>query len=320
MEEKERIVCKDGGITMEFRQLEYFCTISELENFTRTAKVLHVSQPSVTKAIKALEAELGLTLIDRSQKHVTLTDAGRAFLIHARRIMQDAEIAKQDMMRFCVGSAGTVHFGVPPMFEAYLFPEFFKEFREAFPNTLLDVQEFGDSDEVREHVEIGDLDFGVIFGKPETSFANELLIMHDAMSLCLPQGHPLAEKEEVAFESLRRERFILQQPRTYQYRAIFARCIEAGFAPDVMLMTTQLKTIKQLVANGTGISILPDFVLKGEQSFVRRPLTPRLTARTALYWSSHKVFSSLDKDFLTFMKQYVAAGKFQDPGAADRQV
>ena len=137
---------------MEFRQLEYFCTISELENFTRTAKVLHVSQPSVTKAIKALEAELGLTLIDRSQKHVTLTDAGRAFLIHARRIMQDAEIAKQDLMRFCVGSAGTVHFGVPPMFEAYLFPEFFKEFREAFPNTLLDVQEFGDSDEVREHV------------------------------------------------------------------------------------------------------------------------------------------------------------------------
>ena len=226
MEEKERIVCKDGGITMEFRQLEYFCTISELENFTRTAKVLHVSQPSVTKAIKALEAELGLTLIDRSQKHVTLTDAGRAFLIHARRIMQDAEIAKQDLMRFCVGSAGTVHFGVPPMFEAYLFPEFFKEFREAFPNTLLDVQEFGDSDEVREHVEIGDLDFGVIFGKPEASFANELLIMHDAMSLCLPQGHPLAAKEEVAFESLRRERFILQQPRTYQYRAIFARCIE----------------------------------------------------------------------------------------------
>ena len=90
---------------MEFRQLEYFCTISELENFTRTAKVLHVSQPSVTKAIKALEAELGLTLIDRSQKHVTLTEAGRAFLIHARRIMQDAELAKQDMMRFCVGSS-----------------------------------------------------------------------------------------------------------------------------------------------------------------------------------------------------------------------
>lgn len=139
------------------------------------------------------------------------------------------------------------------------------------------------------------------------------------MSLCLPEGHPLAAKKEVAFESLRRERFILQQPRTYQYRAIFARCIEAGFTPDVMLTTSQLKTIKQLVANGTGISILPDFVLGEEHSFVRRPLVPHLTARTALYWSAHKVFSSLDRDFLTFMKQYVAAGKFQDM-AADRQV
>ena len=62
-----------GGLLMEFRQLEYFCTISELENFTRTAEALHVSQPSVTKAIKALEAELGVMLINRSQKHVSLT-------------------------------------------------------------------------------------------------------------------------------------------------------------------------------------------------------------------------------------------------------
>ena len=126
---------------MEFRQLEYFCTISELENFTRTAEVLHVSQPSVTKAIKALEAELGLTLIDRSQKHVTLTAEGRAFLIHAQRIMQDAEAAKQDMLRFRTDTRGTVHFGVPPMVEAYLFPDFFTKFHQTFPDINLDVQE-----------------------------------------------------------------------------------------------------------------------------------------------------------------------------------
>ena len=82
---------------MEFRQLEYFVTISELENFTRTAEVLHVSQPSVTKAIKSLEGELKLTLIDRSQKHVSLTEEGRTFLIHAQRIMRDVQSAYQDM-------------------------------------------------------------------------------------------------------------------------------------------------------------------------------------------------------------------------------
>ena len=87
---------------MEFRQLEYFVTISELENFTRTAEVLHVSQPSVTKAIKSLEGELKLTLIDRSQKHVQLTEEGRTFLIHAQRIMRSSgRLFKMSSMRFC---------------------------------------------------------------------------------------------------------------------------------------------------------------------------------------------------------------------------
>ena len=186
--------------------------------------------------------------------------------------MKATKVSSLTALPIMMFGGSPISVAVPPMFEAYLFPTFFKEFREKFPTTILDVQEFGDSDEVRERVEVGDLDFGVIFGSPETTFPHEFVIMHDAMSLCLPEGHPLSAKKEVAFESLRRERFILQQPRTYQYRAIFARCIEAGFTPDVMLTTSQLKTIKQLVANGTGISILPDFVLREETSFVRRPL------------------------------------------------
>ena len=73
---------------MEFRQLEYFCTLSELENFTRTAETLHVSQPSVTKAIKALELELDLLLVDRRQKHVTLTEAGESVYRDAKYIVR----------------------------------------------------------------------------------------------------------------------------------------------------------------------------------------------------------------------------------------
>ena len=89
-----------GEFDVEFRQLEYFCTISRLENFTRTAEVLHVSQPSVTKAIKALEAELQLTLIDRSQKHVTLTPEGKAFLLHAGKIYAYSAITERTVLPF----------------------------------------------------------------------------------------------------------------------------------------------------------------------------------------------------------------------------
>ena len=296
---------------MEFRQLEYFCTISELENFTRTAEVLHVSQPSVTKAIKSLESELGLTLIDRSQKHVSLTEEGKAFLLHAQRIMQAAETAKQDMMRYRSDSRGTIHFGIPPMVEAYLFPDLFTKFQSVFPDITLDVQEYSDSDEVKERASLSELDFGIILGDADESSGNELLILEDAMSICLPPDHPLTGKETVCFDDLVNEKFIMQQPHTYQYRKVYNRCSQAGFVPDVVLCTSQLKTIKQLVANGMGISILPNFVTCMEKIFVRKPLESSMGVRVSLYWGEHKTLSVVDTQFIDFMKKYTDTPDFK---------
>jgi DNA-binding transcriptional LysR family regulator len=295
---------------MEFRQLEYFCTISELENFTRTAEVLHVSQPSVTKAIKALESELGVVLIDRSQKRATLTEEGKVFLLHAQKIMQDAEIARRDMQRFRKDIHETLRFGIPPMVEAYLFPDFFTKFRRAFPDVTLDVQEFADSEEVRSRADLGELDFGIILGGAIES-DHELRIMEDSMSVCLHSEHPLARKRVIAIEDLAEEKFIMQQPRTYQYREVYARCHEAGFVPELLLCTSQLKTIKQLVANREGISILPDFVTRMESIFARRPLSPELEVVVSLYWGQQRCLSAVDNRLMDFMREYTATDEFK---------
>lgn len=299
------------GVYMEFRQLEYFCTISELENFTRTAEVLHVSQPSVTKAIKALEAELGLTLIDRSQKHVELTEEGKTFLLHAQKIMRDADEAKRDMMRFHHACSGTIRFGVPPMVEAYLFPDLFMNFRQAFPDINLDVQELGDSDEVRQRADIGELDFGIVLGNPADHDGHIMPIMHDTMRLCLALGHPLAERDEVSFCDLKDEKFILQQPRTYQYRETFARCTEQGFTPEIVLSTSQIKTIKQLVASAMGISILPNFVVRAERNILHKKLAPPMELCVFLYWNNHKRMSAVDEQFMEFIQQYTASPEYK---------
>lgn len=296
---------------MEFRQLEYFCTISELENFTRTAQVLHVSQPSVTKAIKALESELQLTLIDRRQKHIALTEEGKAFLVHAQKIMRDVEEAYQDMQRFHSIGREMIHFGIPPMAEAYLFPDFFARFRQVYPDILLDVQEFMDSMEVRERAELGELDFGIVLGRTEHSGSHEMLILNDSMSLCVPMGHRLATEKKVEFRQLREEKFIMQQPKTYQYRQVFQHCMEAGFAPDIMLCASQIKTIKQLVTNGTGISVLPNFVMRRETTFSRRPLSPEVEVPVYLYWGAHKSLSQVDRQFMEFMREYTESAEFR---------
>lgn len=296
---------------MEFRQLEYFYTISKLENFTRTAEVLHVSQPSVTKAIKALESEMQLTLIDRSQKHVTLTTEGRAFLLHAEKILHEIEETRQDMERFKTDTQGTIHFGIPPMVEAYLFPDFFTKFKLAYPRVNLDVREYGDSTEVKQKAEEGELDFGIVLGVLEQDTEHELLIMEDHMSLCVHPEHALARKERVSFAELKDEKFIMQQPNTYQYTSVYEHCVDSGFTPDILLCTTQLKTIKQLVANQLGISVLPNFVTRMETIFVRRPLESALKFQVSLFWGAHKCLSETDKNFIRFMQGYTATSEFK---------
>ena len=284
---------------MDFRQLEYFCTLSRLKNFTRTAEELHVSQPSVTKAIKSLETELKLTLIDRRQKHVTLTNEGKAFLLHAEQIMKSVEDTYRDMERFQLEKQGTVQV----VLKSHTF--------DLYPDMNLDVREYGDSTEVMEKADSGELDFGIIFSSRGDTKDNQMLIMADNMSLCVSPELPLARKENISFDDLKNEHFIMQQSNTYQYQHVYERCVERGYIPDILLCTTQLKTIKQLVGNRLGISVLPDFVTNEETIFVRRQLPPPLKVNICLYWGRNKQLSDMDKRFLDFIKHYVATEEFK---------
>ena len=296
---------------MDLRQLEYFCAISKFGNFTKTAEYLHVSQPSVTKAIKSLENEFDLILVDRRQKHVSLTPEGRVFLLHAEKILAAVEETQRDMKRFQLERRGTIHFGIPPMVEAYLFPDLFTKFKSVYPNMNLDVKEYSDSMEVREKAESGVLDFGIVFSQ-QGQMPNEFLILSDNMSLCVSPDRNLAKLDNITFDDLRSENFIMQQSNTYQYQNVYERCVDSGYAPNILLCTTQMKTIKQLVTNNMGISILPDFVTRNDTSFVRKKLNPQLKVDICLFWSANKRFNEMDQSFLDFIQSYITSEEFHN--------
>ena len=297
---------------MDLRQLEYFCAISKFGNFTKTAEYLHVSQPSVTKAIKSLENEFDLILVDRRQKHVSLTPEGRVFLLHAEKILAAVEETQRDMKRFQLERQGTIHFGIPPMVEAYLFPDLFTKFKSVYPNMNLDVKEYSDSMEVREKAESGVLDCGIVFSQQGGQMPNEFLILSDNMSLCVSPDRNLAKLDNITFDDLRSENFIMQQSNTYQYQNVYERCVDSGYAPNILLCTTQMKTIKQLVTNNMGISILPDFVTRNDTSFVRKKLNPQLKVDICLFWSANKRFNEMDQSFLDFIQSYITSEEFHN--------
>ncbi len=288
---------------MELRQLEYFCAVSSLENFTRAAHFLHVSQPSVTKAIQSLEAELRLTLFDRSQKHICLTEAGRVFLLHAKKILQDVQTAKLGMERFQSQNGGVIRFGVPPMVESYLFPDFFIKFQAANPDIVLDLQECSDSAAVNEKLDDDALDFGIIFLRFEERLENSLKLLDDEFYLCLPPNHELARYKKISFEQLRGEKFILQPAGTVQNFVTLKLSAEAGFAPSVLLSTSQLKTIKELVSGGAAIALLPRFAITAAAVFKALPVEPPVKFTVALAWSRFKELSPLETRFLNFFNE-----------------
>ena len=266
---------------MELRQLEYFSTVSALKNFTKAARFLHVSQPSVTKAIQSLEAELKLTLLDRSQKHVCLTEAGQVFLIHVKKILQDVKAAQIAMERFQDKNAGVIRFGVPPI--------------------LIDLQECSDSLSIHENLENGVLDLGIVYLQADDVLKNSLKFLDDEFYLCLPLNHRLATSETISFQSLRDEKFILQPAGTFQNFATLQQSANAGFSPEILLSTSQLKTIKELVSSGAAVALLPRFAITPESNFKSVPLDPPIKFSLALTWSKFKELSPLCIRFLKFV-------------------
>ena len=291
-----------SGETMELRQLECFCAVSSLENFTKAAQLLHISQPSVTKNVQSLESELNLALFDRRQKHVSLTEAGQVFLIHAKKIMQDVQAAQVSMERFRVPKKGAIKLGVPPMIESYLFPNFFVKFMAANPKIFLELQEFGDSVAIREKLDGGELDFGIIFLNPKENFENAITLLKDEFYLCLPTSHTLAGEEKISFGELREEKFILQPSGTVQNLVTLQRAAEEGFSPKVLLTTSQFKTIKELVASGAAVALLPKFAIKKSTEFKAVPINPPIKFTVALAGSRFRELSPLCLHFFKFVK------------------
>lgn len=287
---------------MELRQLEYFSIVSSLKNFTKAAHFLHVSQPSVTKAIQSLEAELKLTLFDRSQKHISLTEAGQVFLIHAQKILQDVKAAQIGMERFQNRNSGVIRFGIPPMVESYLFPNLFIKFQATNPEILIDLQECSDSLTVKESLKSGESDFGIIYLKKGETHEYSLNLLEDEFYLCLPNNHKLAKEEKISFKALRNEKFILQPAGTFQNFVTIENSASAGFSPEIVLFTSQLKTIKELVSGGAAISLLPKFAITPESNFKYIPINPPIKFTVALMWSQFKDLSPLCMRFLNFVE------------------
>lgn len=289
---------------MDLRQLEYFQMVCRLNNMTRAAERLHVAQPAISVALQKLEDEMGVQLFERSQKQFTLTAEGHVFLQRAEDILHRSQDAIIEMHEYRELKKGTVKLGVPPMIGCYLFPRIFAGFKQVYPSIDLTVIEEG-SLAVRSMIERDELDLGIVITSNLVRTLGTKLITKGEILLCLSPSHPLSELSTVTFEQLKNEPFILLKEDTYHRKYILEECKKYRFQPRIVLSSSQIETIKGLVAKGVGISFLLDGIARKSDQINCVSLADPLYIEIGLVWKKDRYLSKASQAFIDFMSTVV---------------
>ncbi len=250
---------------MELHHLRYFEAVARHGHVTRAAQELHIAQPSLSKQIQVLEAELGVVLFDRVGRRVELTDAGRLLLPYARRALREVLDARTALRQWSNLEQGQVAIGAPPTVGAHLLPRALAAFHKRHPAIALALHEMGAA-RLAALLEAGTIDLAVI-SEALPAFASAELFS-EALVVAVAQDHPLAQRTWVSSAELADQPFILF-PEGYELRSrTLQLCRAAGFEPQVVLDGGETDTVVRLVAAGLGVAVVPRLALTGGAGIV----------------------------------------------------
>jgi DNA-binding transcriptional LysR family regulator len=300
---------------MEMHQLTYFESVSRHLHFTRAAEELNVAQPSVSQQIRKLENELGAPLFHRMKRHVTLTEAGKTFLPHARAVLQRLEEARLEVQELSGLRKGTLAVGAPPSAGTHLLPRALASFSRRHPGIALSFREAG-SRTLVSLLEEGELDLAVVIQPIRHRALETEPLMEEELLLAVPRHHHLANgrpDQRVRLAQLRQEPFVLLREGAYDLRdQTLAACRRAGFDPLVALDGGEMDSMLRFVAAGIGLAILPEMVLSDvdpEDGLVAlRRLQPRLTRSLVIARRRDRYFSAAAREFTSVLVDAAGGG------------
>ncbi|MET9336885.1 LysR substrate-binding domain-containing protein [Nonomuraea sp. NPDC003804] len=265
---------------MQLQQLAYFVAVAETRHFTQAAERMRVAQPSLSKQIKALESELGAPLFSRARGNVTLTPAGEALLPLARRMLADADTARQEVAELAGLRKGRVRLGATPSLCAGLLADALARFHRAYPGIELLVEEGGSRDLVRALAR-GQLDLSVII-MPLQSDDPALVteeVLRENLVVAAP-SHERVRRPYLRIEELRGRPMVMFR-RGYDLReATLAACRQAGFEPRFAVEGGEMDAVLRFVEAGLGVAVVPSMVLDGRPGLTGIPLAPPGLRRT----------------------------------------
>ena len=256
---------------MNLNQLRYFLSVAESGSFTKAAVNHYISQTAITQQIHALEENIGVSLLDRSSRPVSLTPAGKVFLKEAREILSRMDAALSRTREASTGLEGELRLGYTKGYEHSDLTRHLRRFHHEYPNVLISCYR-QDTDMLAAGLINGEYD--VIFTWDSTDIQQEdniNVISRETFPLmvALFADHPFAYKKTLTRFEIKNEAIIYMSPsrdgQSYGDRRYYEQYRNAGYMPNIVQISNDIESINIMVAAGVGISILPEYATRRQE-------------------------------------------------------
>lgn len=294
---------------MKLHLLRYFTVLAEELHFGRAAARLAITQPPLSSAIKALEEELGVRLLERDSRHVQLTPAGSAFLSEARVVLERVVRAGDTARAVAGGLRGRLDIGFTGSMVYREVPRIVNRFRDRMPGIEITLREMSTTDQVDALLH-GQLHAGFINAASVPDQLSSFALLDDPLVCCLPENHPLARATALDLSQLENEQFVMfsRDVAPANHDNVIAVFSRAGIHPRTCHAARQWLTVVALVASGMGVSLVPASLAKsGVQGASFVPLLDHAARSSALLaWHSQSTVAALSS-FVEAAQQVMAS-------------
>lgn len=253
---------------MDIAALDTFVAVTKCASFSEAAQQLHLTQPAISKRVAALEGELNTRLFDRIGRQITLTEAGRALLPRAERILDELEDSRRALTNLSGEVTGRLTIATSHHIGLHRMPPVLRSFMAHYPGVELDLQ-FRASEVICDDVEHGSLELGIVT-LPSTPSDNLQVqaIWEDPLHIVCAKNHPLVAETVEGLDALGRYPAILTEKGTFTRNILETAFAPLGIPIQAKLSTNFLETIKMMVSVGLGWSCIPAIMINEEMAIL----------------------------------------------------
>jgi LysR family transcriptional regulator, hydrogen peroxide-inducible genes activator len=247
---------------IKLKDLRYLVAVADARHFGRAAGKCFVSQPTLSAQLKKLEQYLGVQLIERAPQKIKLTEAGEQIVARARRILEDSDAVVTLARAHRDPLAGVLRIALLPTIGPYLLPRVSQLVRKALPRLELRLYEYQTA-QMLEKLQLGEIDLGVLALPVDTEGLESRELYSEPFIVALPDHHRLTKRETVRIEDLQGESLLLLEDGHCLRDQALEVCSRIGPNEKQDFRATSLETLRQMVATGAGVTLLPELATRG---------------------------------------------------------